>query len=115
MRKLENSPFNGTSWYGYTVGALPSHLIKVFGEPTYMENGGEDKVNMEWHMISEHGIVFTIYDWKTYRPLEMDELVDWHIGAHSEIASKMVQAELDRFLTSDEPVYDSAGFTIADR
>jgi hypothetical protein len=34
-------------------------------------------------METESGDVFTVYDWKEYRPLEEDEVIEWHVGGHS--------------------------------
>ena len=40
---------------------------------------------MEWGFkIKSTGVVFTIYDWKEYVPLEMDTIYEWHIGGHNE-------------------------------
>jgi len=29
------------------------------------------------------GDVFTVYDWKYYRPIGENEILDFHIGAHT--------------------------------
>jgi hypothetical protein len=34
-------------------------------------------------METEDGTVFTVYDWKEYRPLKEDEEVEWHVGGYS--------------------------------
>jgi hypothetical protein len=31
-------------------------------------------------MELEDGTVFYVYDWKEYRPISLDEVIDWHIG-----------------------------------
>ena len=31
-------------------------------------------------MELEDGTVFSIYDWKEYRAIDQDEVIDWHIG-----------------------------------
>ena len=38
--------------------------------------------------------MFTIYDWKEYHELDMDESVEWHIGAHSKDVSEQGKKEL---------------------
>lgn len=86
MRQLtgrEYSQVSGTSFFNNTVTATPNQIIKLLGQPSSMGNDGRDKVNMEWDCITNTGVVFTIYDWKYYRPLDMDEQVQWHIGAHN--------------------------------
>lgn len=81
----------GTSFHGGIIEATPNQIIKKYGEPMWGQNTGRDKVNMEWvletteypnHWDVPKGTIFTIYDWKEYRPLSMDEQVEWHIGSH---------------------------------
>ena len=57
-------------------------LEKLFGEPTYTDNSGGEKVTTEWVLILDSGKVATIYDWKRYEEgaPEMDETYKWHIG-----------------------------------
>lgn len=84
MKKTENyQAINGTSFHGDIVTATVNELTLLFGEPSYECNDGEDKCNFEWDMEDEEGRPFTIYDWKQYRPIGRNELVDWHIGGHS--------------------------------
>ncbi|NDA77601.1 MAG: hypothetical protein EBY07_07340 [Actinobacteria bacterium] len=60
-----------------------NQLIKVLGEPDYDGNTGEDKTNFEWDMELDSGDVFTVYDWKEYRMIDIDEEIEWHIGGRS--------------------------------
>ena len=57
-------------------------------------NTGEGKVNFEWDMETEDGVVFTIYDWKEGRPLRKYEMIEWHIGAKSRYESEMAKLEV---------------------
>jgi hypothetical protein len=34
-------------------------------------------------METEDGTIFTVYDWKEYRPLEENEMIEWHVGGRS--------------------------------
>lgn len=87
-RKIEATDrANGTSFHGTEFRATVNQIVSVLGEPTIAENTGEDKVNFEWICETETGEVFTIYDWKEYRPLDLDEPIDWHIGAHGHFGS----------------------------
>ena len=95
--KTEKSA-NGTSFHNVIIKASAQDLINIFGEPTIQDNTGEDKVNMEWCMETESGDVFTIYDWKYYRKLELDEIVEWNIGSHSRNISGEAQYEVMREL-----------------
>ena len=72
MRSTEKST-TGTSFHNTTLVATINDLKKVLGKPTYSDNTGDDKVNYEWIGETESGKVFTVYDWKEYRPLSNTE------------------------------------------
>lgn len=74
---------NGTSFHNDVFNASVSDLRKILGEPDYDGNSGDDKVNFEWTMETDNGDVFTVYDWKEYRILDEDEIIEWHIGGHN--------------------------------
>ena len=61
----------------------PRDLIDLYGQPTYLDNTGSDKTNFEWEMETDDGRVFSIYDWKEYRPISKDEVIEFHIGGNS--------------------------------
>lgn len=88
MKPTKNSTI-GTSFHNDVFNACVSELRKILGEPEYEDNSGDDKTNFEWFMQTDRGDVFTIYDWKEYRILDEDEIVEWHIGGHN----KSVTAE----------------------
>lgn len=88
--KTNSSRLNGTSFHGIEFTATPNQLVAAFGPADYDGNDGSDKTNFYWdlELLEDdqkpgQGIVFTVYDWKEYRSLNMDEKVTWHIGAHS--------------------------------
>ena len=85
---------SGTSFHGVTFKASVNKLIKLFGEPTIQDNTGENKCNFDWHLQTFSGDVFTIYDWKEYRKIEMDEKIEWHIGAFSQLVSLNAKEEV---------------------
>jgi len=93
MAKKTYQITDGTSFYGITIRASVDQLTKAFGEPEN-NNTGEDKVNFVWDMETDEGEVFTIYDWKEYRPLGRDEFVTWHIGAKSKSDSNVAEREI---------------------
>ena len=93
MAKKTYQDTDGTSFQGVTIRATVEQLTKAFGDPDD-NNTGEDKVNFVWDMETDEGEVFTIYDWKNYRKLRLDEIVTWHIGAKSESDSRIAQREL---------------------
>jgi len=93
MAKKTYQITDGTSFHGITIRASVDQLTKAFGEPEN-NNTGEDKVNFVWEMETDEGEVFTIYDWKEYRPLQRDEYVTWHIGAKSKSDSNVAEREI---------------------
>jgi hypothetical protein len=103
MLKSTSKEANGTSFHSSTVRASVNELIKIIGEPTYEDNTGEDKVNIEWVLEDDNGNVVTIYDWKEYRPLSYDEKINWHIGGMEKNITDNVKEEIEyvlRFLPS---------------
>jgi hypothetical protein len=81
MKPLSNTnSIAGTSFFGTTFPATVNQLVEAIGQPTYERNNGDDKTNFEWNMELEDGTVFSIYDWKEYRSISLDEVIDWHIG-----------------------------------
>jgi len=82
MKQTDKSA-NGTSFHNHTFTATVDDLRNVLGQPQFESNDGEDKNNFDWIMETEDGEVFTVYDWKEYRRLEEDEVIEWHIGGRS--------------------------------
>ena len=94
MAKKTYQSTDGTSFHGVVIRASVDQLTKAFGDPSMEYNTGEDKVNFEWEMETDEGEVFTIYDWKEGRPLRLDEIVTWHIGAMNKSVSNDAEREL---------------------
>ena len=82
MKQTDKSA-NGTSFRNHTFTATVDDLRNVLGQPQFESNDGEDKNNFDWIMETKDGTVFTVYDWKEYRRLEEDEVIEWHIGGRS--------------------------------
>ena len=89
-----NKNTDGTYFQDVTFKASVQDLINVFGEPTIQDNTGDYKVNFEWDMETSEGDVFTIYDWKEYRKLDLDEKIEWHIGSKDRSISSDAQYEV---------------------
>jgi hypothetical protein len=103
MLKSTSKEVNGTSFHNSTVRASVNELIKIIGEPTYEDNTGEDKVNIEWVLENEGGDVITIYDWKEYRKIGYDEKINWHVGGMEKNITDNAKEEIEyvlRFLPS---------------
>jgi hypothetical protein len=69
----------GTSFLGTVIRTTPQKLVDLFPVSYYESNDGKDKVNFDF-TLEVDGEVVTIYDWKEYRKLKMDEEINFHIG-----------------------------------
>ena len=99
MKKLTDlNLLNGTSFHGVVINTSIKKLKSVLGEPTIQDNTGEDKVNVEWGVITKEGIVGTIYDWKEYRRLGENDIVQFHIGGKTEEDTLKVKNELIKLI-----------------
>lgn len=99
MKKLENLDLvNGTSFHDVVINTSIKKLKSILGEPSVEDNTGEDKVNVEWDVITKQGIVGTIYDWKEYRKLGEDDIVQFHIGGNSKEDTLKIKSELMKLL-----------------
>jgi hypothetical protein len=98
--KPSQQSISGTSFHGTTINATVNQLISICGEPCCIDNTGEDKVNFEWQMELDNGDVFTIYDWKEYRVIGLDEVINWHIGGRNETTTNQACDELLNMLTT---------------
>ena len=78
---------NGTSFHNITITTSVNELIRVLGEPEYSGNDGEDKINFLWECERENGDVITIYDWKEYRSLDINEEIEFHLGGHNQLST----------------------------
>jgi hypothetical protein len=93
MKKTEKSA-NGTSFHDVTITTSINELTRLLGEPTYVGDYGEDKVTVEWICETEEGDVVTIYDWKEYRSIGKDEMVEFHLGGLRKIHTLNGKEEL---------------------
>lgn len=103
MKKNNNTDLTyGTSFHGHVIEATVRELRDIFGEPDYEQNDGSDKVNIEWSGVTADGEVFTVYDWKEYRSLSEHEVIEWHIGGHSMLATINAKLELQHVLSQTQ-------------
>ena len=100
MREIKNFDFTGTSYHGDSIKASFFQLTHLFGLPSI--NNCESKVNYEWELQTEGGIPFTLYDWKYYRPLLIEEIIEWNIGTDTKEHSKIIKQELDMLLKNEK-------------
>ena len=97
MIHLPTKTSNGTSFYETTFKATPNQLIESLGEVTY--NNSDGKTSMEWVRELDSADVFTIYDWKYYRSIGMDEEIEWHIGGHNKNVTELAKEEILNLLS----------------
>jgi hypothetical protein len=103
MKKTKLSS-GGTSYHGVNITTTVQELIDILGEPTHVENTGEDKVNFEWNCITSNEDIVTIYDWKEYRPISKDEVIEFHIGGHTLSHTLDAQKELSKIILQNNLV-----------
>ena len=97
MKKTTKST-SGTSFLGVTILTSIEQLEKINLIPVCEQNDGKDKINFEFELETESGEPFTIYDWKLYRPIERDEMIEFHIGSFTLEASEQAKKELETAL-----------------
>ena len=99
MKSTNKTP-NGTSYWSNNITATVTQLKAILGEPVFCDNDGSDKVNFVWNLESDNGDVFTVYDWKEYRPISEDEIIVWHIGGINGSVTIQAQSEVNAALTT---------------
>lgn len=97
--KQTNKSADGTSYHRTNINATVGQLKSILGEPVFSDNDGTDKVNFEWELETDNGDVFTVYDWKEYRPISETEPIDWHLGAHSKMVTLDAEKEINAALS----------------
>lgn len=98
--KYTTKSSSGTSFFGDEFHAKVSDLRRILGEPKFETNDGRDKTNFDWTLETQSGEVFTVYDWKYYRPLDEEEMVEWHIGGHSGGVTAVALEEITNALSN---------------
>jgi len=84
----------GTSFHDTVINCSVTTLKKVLGPPDYKGNDGTDKINFMWEMETDNGDVFTVHDWKEYRSLNENEVIEWHIGGFDKPTTEQAKREI---------------------
>jgi len=95
IKKTEQST-DGTSFHNITIKTTLGRLRAAFGDPQCENNYGEDKSNIDYSLETSDGDVFTVYDWKHYRPIGEDEVVNFHIGAYTNHIAFQAKQEMHK-------------------
>lgn len=82
MAKLTTKKSGGTSFHDVVLTTTVEKLRKVLGNPQYESNDGRDESNFDWTCETKSKKIFTIYDWKHYRPIKETDEIEFHIGGH---------------------------------
>jgi len=93
MAKLSNKN-SGGSFHDTTIKTTVNKLEQTIGQAQCIYNSGDDKVNYDWCCETEDGDVFTIYDWKEYRPIGSNEVIEFHIGGETKSITEQAKREL---------------------
>lgn len=96
--KLTTPSSNAPSFHNVTIVTTVNELIRVLGNPQYDSNTGKDKVNFEWECETEDGDVVTIYDWKEYRMIDINEEIEFHLGGREKDHTLKAKDELKELL-----------------
>ena len=105
FKQTTQSPI-GTSFHDTVINASVNDLTKVLGEPQYDANHGTDKINFEWMMELNDGSVFTVYDYKEYRPLDKREIIGWHIGGLNGLVTERAKGFIKEALSGVKDEWD---------
>ena len=103
MAQKTNKRTNGTSYHGVLLITTPTKLNEILGTPTYFDNTGEDKINMEYICETRDGTLFTIYDYRQNGPLNMEYNYGFHIGGFNEDDTEKAKAELELMIDVISP------------
>jgi hypothetical protein len=106
MKQTLKSPV-GTSFHDTVINTTVNKLIKAIGKPYMHKNLGDDKINFEWRMELEDGTVFTVYDYKEYRKLDLDELIEFHIGGFNANDTERALIGICRAIDATKDQWDS--------
>lgn len=96
MVKKTKQSTDGTSFHNITIKTTLGRLRAAFGDPQCENNYGEDISNIDYSLETSDGDVFTVYDWKHYRPIGEDEVVNFHIGAYTNHIAFQAKQEMHK-------------------
>ena len=106
MKQTNQSPV-GTSFHDTVINTTVNKLTKAIGKPYMYKNLGDDKINFEWRMELEDGTVFTVYDYKEYRKLDLDEIIEFHIGGFNAHDTEKALIEICRAIDNTKDQWDT--------
>ena len=98
--KKTNKGVGGTSFHGTTVKTTARNLISIFGDST----GSCSKTAYNWDCETSDGKVFTVYDWKEIKKIELDDIIEYHIGGFNKQDTEKAKKEIERILHAADSI-----------
>jgi hypothetical protein len=98
---VQPKQWGSSSFHGTTIILTPKQLIDYCEENdiSYCNNNdGTGKSNFDFDFETKEGVYFTVYDWKEYRKLNLDEHVEFHIGGNNRSDTVAAYFELKKAL-----------------
>lgn len=80
----------GTSYKGELITTY-GKLVELFGEPR--KASGDGKVDAEWQIEFEDGVVASIYNWKNgvkYGNPNIESITEWNIGGNKSVVVQLI-------------------------
>ena len=97
MIKLSYKDACHTRSQNVKVSASLAQLRKAIGD----ENTRNNDTGKDWTCETEEGDVFTIYLWNYLGRPAINEVVEWHIGAHSGYVAYTAAEEIYKLIQND--------------
>ena len=94
--KTTKKSTDGTSYYGIFVSTTAKSLIDIFGKEQLVDQCSKSK--RQWFCETSNGKVFTVYDYKWYRDISLEEMVDYHIGGFCKEDTMQAKKEIEKIL-----------------
>ena len=96
IKQADRKKMFGTHFTGLVVKTSVKAIREILGDEVESSNDGQDKTNFDFVFELNYKTVFTMYDWKMYRPIELDEIVEFHVGTKENIDKYDVKLALER-------------------
>ena len=98
VRSVNQADINGTCLQGH-VSITHDKIVAKYGQPI---EGDGYKIDAEWIIEWEDGLIGTLYNWKNgknYLGREgtpIKKIKEWNIGGHNKLVVKRIQDDLLR-------------------
>ena len=97
---LKSEKIIGASFGGVFIQTTLRKLRDEFGSESFT-NPTNEKTTHEWAFEIRPDSILTIYDWKEFREIELDEEIEWHIGRRNVTKDEIIAFLHDNCLGGD--------------